>query len=562
MVPGQVRAVEQSFDRLGASTADADEALKSIQEQAAKLKNGEIDKRLEAQLMNASRAGIGVSSQTLLSEANDPMKRLQRDAEIAQKLAQTQGTGFAILAMQQEGYTRAMAYALMQGPQALRAEMERQQKLNELSEQETDRLRALNNRWKDFKESIGNTMQRVVIAMAPGFETIMRLLERLSDWFSAHSDQIGAQVGEMAEKFAAWVTSVNWSQLIADVKEFFQQLDKAAQSLGGWKVVLMALLGLKIISMVSPLLQLAGALGGLGTSLGVIGRLGPAAIAVLGGLGIAKLLGLPDTDKSKGLEDIKNGKWWAASADLPAGDFLTALAAKATGKSNADVAAFLTLPDALVKKAGPTAVDAALATQAKYGVPAAVTLGQYGLESSFGKRMPAGSNNPFGIKATAGQPYVEAETTEVVNGVSKRVKQRFAKYDSLADAFDAHGRLLATGKAYEEARKHTDDPAAYAAALTGKYATDPQYGAKLQAMMGSGALNQANAARIAQQTALASSATLPAPGGLSSTSSSETNINGPINVYTQATDASGIARDFVPAVQRQSMVAQANTGMS
>ncbi|WP_431068205.1 glycoside hydrolase family 73 protein [Ralstonia holmesii] len=562
MVPGQVRAVEQSFDRLGASTADADEALKSIQEQAAKLKNGEIDKRLEAQLMNASRAGIGVSSQTLLSEANDPMKRLQRDAEIAQKLAQTQGTGFAILAMQQEGYTRAMAYALMQGPQALRAEMDRQQKLNELSEQETERLRALNNRWKDFKEGIGNTMQRVVIALTPAFETIMGLLERLSNWFSAHSDQIGAQVSEMAEKFAAWVTSVNWSQLIADVKEFFQELDKAAQSLGGWKVVLMALLGLKIISMVSPLLQLAGALGGLGTSLGVIGRLGPAAIAVLGGLGIAKMLGLPDTDKSKGMEDIKNGKWWAASADLSLTDFLTALAAKATGKSNADVASFLTLPDTLVKKAGPTAVDAALATQAKYGVPAAVTLGQYGLESSFGKRMPAGSNNPFGIKATAGQPYVEAETTEVINGVSQRVKQRFAKFDSLADAFDAHGRLLATGKAYEEARKHTDDPAAYAAALTGKYATDPQYGAKLQAMMGSGALNQANAARIAQQTALASSATLPASGGLNSTSSSETNINGPINVYTQATDASGIARDFVPAVQRQSMVAQANTGMS
>ncbi len=558
MVPGQVRAVEQSFDRLGASAGDADDALKSIQEQAAKLRSGELDKRLESYLLNASRAGVSAD----VSDANDPIKKMERDAEIAQKLAKTQGTGFAILAMQQEGYTRAMAYALMQGPQALRAEMERQQKLNELSEQETDRLRALNNRWKDFKEGIGNTMQRVVIAMAPGFETIMGLLERLSNWFSNHSDEIGTQTAEMAEKFAAWVTSINWSQLIADVKEFFQELDKAVQSLGGWKVVLMALLGLKIISMVSPLLQLAGALGGLGTSLGVIGRLGPAAIAVLGGLGIAKLLGLPDADESKGLEDIKNGKWWAASADLPAGDFLTALAAKATGKSNADVAAFLTLPDALVKKAGPTAVDAALATQAKYGVPAAVTLGQYGLESSFGKRMPAGSNNPFGIKATAGQPYVEAETTEVINGVSQRVKQRFAKYDSLADAFDAHGRLLANGKAYEEARKHTDDPMAYAAALTGKYATDPQYGAKLQAIMGSSALRQANAAQIAQQSALAGTAALPAAGAPSSTSTSETNINGPINVYTQATDANGIARDFAPAVQRQSMVAQANTGMS
>ena len=558
MVPGEVRAIEQSFDRMGASAGDADEALKGIQEQAAKLKSGELDKRLESYLLNASRAGVSAD----VSDANDPIKKLERDAEIAQKLAQTQGTGFAILAMQQEGYTRAMAYALMQGPQALRAEMERQQKLNELSEQETDRLRALNNRWKDFKEGIGNTMQRVVIAMTPAFETIMKLLERLSDWFSAHSDQIGAQVGEMAEQFAAWVTSVNWTQVIADVKSFFEELDKGVQVLGGWKVVLMALLGLKILSMVAPVLQLAGALGGLGASLGVIGTVGGAALAVLAGLGIAKALGLPDTEKAKGIEDIKKGKWGAASADLPAADFLAALAAKATGKSNEDVAAFLTLPDDLVKKAGPTAVDAALATQRKYGVPAAVTLGQYGLESSFGKRMPAGSNNPFGIKETSGQPYVEAETTEVVNGVSKRVMQRFAKYDSLADAFDAHGKLLATGSAYAEARKHADDPAAYAAALTGKYATDPQYGAKLQAMMGSTALQQANAAQIAQQSARATASALSTAGAPASTPTSETNINGPINVYTQATDAAGIARDFAPAVQRQSMVAQANTGLS
>ena len=176
--------------------------------------------------------------------------------------------------------------------------------------------------------------------------------------------------------------------------------------------------------------------------------------------------------------------------------------------------------------------------------------------------MPAGSNNPFGIKETAGQPYVEAETTEVVNGVSKRVMQRFAKYDSLADAFDAHGKLLATGSAYAEARKHADDPAAYAAALTGKYATDPQYGAKLQAMMGSTALQQANAAQIAQQSARATASALSTAGAPASTPTSETNINGPINVYTQATDAAGIARDFAPAVQRQSMVAQANTGLS
>lgn len=150
-----------------------------------------------------------------------------------------------------------------------------------------------------------------------------------------------------------------------------------------------------------------------------------------------------------------------------------------------------------VTKAGtasPEAIAAANAAQDKYGVPAAVTLAQYQLESGNGAHMPAGSNNPFGIKAKAGQPYVEAMTTEVINGKSERVMQRFAKFDSLQDAFEAHAKLLATGGAYANARKHADDPNAYADALTGKYATDPQYGAKLRAII---AQQHANAAATA-----------------------------------------------------------------
>jgi flagellum-specific peptidoglycan hydrolase FlgJ len=138
----------------------------------------------------------------------------------------------------------------------------------------------------------------------------------------------------------------------------------------------------------------------------------------------------------------------------------------------------------------PTRADAQAAADAaekKYGVPAAVTLAQYQLESNSGKNMPAGSNNPFGIKAKGGQPYVEAETTEYINGQMQHVKQKFAKFDSLEDAFDAHAELLATDAAYSEARKHTDDPKAYADALTGKYATDPEYGAKLKSIMSSDA---------------------------------------------------------------------------
>lgn len=128
-------------------------------------------------------------------------------------------------------------------------------------------------------------------------------------------------------------------------------------------------------------------------------------------------------------------------------------------------------------------VFAAQEAQRTWLVPAAVTLAQWALESAWGTREPAGSNNPFGIKATEGQAFVETATHEVVDGKEIATTAKFAKYATLQEAFDAHGKLLATHPAYKKAmvaRFNADD---FANALTGVYATDPNYGAKLISLM-------------------------------------------------------------------------------
>jgi flagellum-specific peptidoglycan hydrolase FlgJ len=118
-----------------------------------------------------------------------------------------------------------------------------------------------------------------------------------------------------------------------------------------------------------------------------------------------------------------------------------------------------------------------------------VTLAQWALESNFGKSMPTGSNNPFGIKAVAGQPSVSSMTTEHLNGKDVRMTQSFRKFGSLAIAFSAHNRLLATSHYYAKARaaKSAEE---FAHALTGVYATDPHYGEKLISIMHKYELNQ------------------------------------------------------------------------
>ena len=131
-------------------------------------------------------------------------------------------------------------------------------------------------------------------------------------------------------------------------------------------------------------------------------------------------------------------------------------------------------------KVPPDVVEAAVASKMKWSVPASVTMAQWAVESAWGASMPPGSNNPFGIKARSGEPAVDSMTREVENGESVFKPQPFRKFDSISEAFDLHGKLLATGSPYKKAMELKDDPDAFADALTGVYATDPNYGTTLK----------------------------------------------------------------------------------
>lgn len=128
-------------------------------------------------------------------------------------------------------------------------------------------------------------------------------------------------------------------------------------------------------------------------------------------------------------------------------------------------------------------VDAAVASQKRWNVPASVTLAQWVVESAWGASMPPGSNNPFGIKAGPGQPSVNSPTREVISGEPVTVTARFRTFASLQEAFEEHGRLLATSRYYGNAMKSAENPDAFADGLNGVYGTDPNYGFTLKWVM-------------------------------------------------------------------------------
>ena len=132
-------------------------------------------------------------------------------------------------------------------------------------------------------------------------------------------------------------------------------------------------------------------------------------------------------------------------------------------------------------KIDPAVIAAAQAAARKWLIPASVSIAQYALESGWGAHAPG--NNPFGIKALPGYDTQTFATHECIHGHMVACEQHFAKFTDLAQAFDCHAKLLATAGVYHAAMGALPDVAKFVARMGVHYATDPQYAAKVMAVI-------------------------------------------------------------------------------
>ena len=126
----------------------------------------------------------------------------------------------------------------------------------------------------------------------------------------------------------------------------------------------------------------------------------------------------------------------------------------------------------------------AVAAQQRLGVPASVTIAQAIEESAWGQSsLAARYHNLFGIKGTGPAGSVTLPTQEYENGGWITIDAPFAVYRNDAESIAGHAELLATSGYYARAMADRAYPDAFANNLTGVYATDPDYGANLIALM-------------------------------------------------------------------------------
>jgi flagellar protein FlgJ len=124
----------------------------------------------------------------------------------------------------------------------------------------------------------------------------------------------------------------------------------------------------------------------------------------------------------------------------------------------------------------------------KTGVPAKFMIGQAALESGWGKHEIKHADgqpafNLFGVKASGNWsgPTVNVTTTEFVNGVAKKVIEKFRAYASYAEGFADYAKVIADNPRYAKVMKAAEDGvSSFAHGLqSAGYATDPAYAAKL-----------------------------------------------------------------------------------
>lgn len=408
-------------------------------------------------------------------------------------------------------------------------------------------------RLRDEQSKLADEQARASIPM----EEFRKKLDTLKNNFEAIGVKILTSLMPQFDRFTNWLSShqadiETWAnKAVSAIETFVKWANEAAESVGGWKNVLIGLLALKVATMVAPLISLAAALLSVGSALGVValGTGGLAILAALAAIGgykaaewIDHYLHPDDKAPAKAPASYKSTRY--PTVGLKTKDELHAEA------SRQRVAAGL---PALPARKNTLFSD----LEAKYELPSGLLDSVWKQESDRGKNMlsPAGAKGHFGFMDATAKQYGLKNPNDLIESsdAAARMYRDLLKQNggnlpmALAGYNWGSGNLAKKGfgAAPAETRNYIDQ-------VTGRMKDGDTAPDRTVAMRNAAnTVSMVNAAQAPSRSTTSNS----------STSTSETNINGPIHIVTQATDAAGIARDMSQQLGKMAFAAQANTGL-
>ncbi|NPT59109.1 phage tail tip lysozyme [Paraburkholderia elongata] len=528
-------AWQRAAERAGGSAEGITSALQDSQQQIAGFRLGKVTDQIQMFLRFGGKTGDLKDGNTyLLARAKIVQDLFKVDPARAKYVAQAMG-----ISGDEFNFIK-------QGPQAILALVAAQEKNSAITEKQAEQALKLKNAWLDLRDRLEYVGTTVLLQLMPTFELWLQKLQKLADWVADHKADI-----------AQWVDGA-----VASVQKFITTIDKAADSIGGWKNVLIALAAIKILSMTTSLLSLAGALTGVGGALGGLAAAGPVAgLAILAAAAGVAIKTIKDSTEpghfvgrtagSKHGNEIRpqdtNASLWN---DIKKG---------AKEFFSMDKRKFVSRTSGAEQQRERAAFDY-FRSQGWTSEQAAGITGSLVQESGVDPSNQNKQSGAYGAGQWLGSRVADFRkwSGHDLEGSSLEEQLAFMQYELTKGNEQAAGRRLRGAKT-----------AAEAAAIHAQYYERPGTAeaniGKRQAYANSiyASLGQANASQIASQSVDARSAGQSAASISHMTSSAETNINGPITIHTQATDAQGIAKEFGKAVAKYSFtVPQANTGLT
>lgn len=416
----------------------------------------------------------------------------------------------AQLVASQMGISEQQFNLIKQGPEEILSLVAAQEKNSAISDKQAAQALELKNKWDDLAAGFKVGGTTIVLELMPTIEKLIATFQRWADYVVSHKDDIKAWVDKTVPK----VEELFKSFANGNFDQTAQDLTKMAKAFGEVADSILKLIGLMPKLDDSAFIKTLNDLFGGGET-----TVRPGSIA-------DKLGKIFNMDNAKGLFSSLSD-----TGILPG--------AKGVSSNSSDVVKKLVgmgwTPEQAAGMAGSLQQESGLDPTARNK-----TSGAYGIGQWLGSRVQDFKN--FSGKDLVGSPLddqLKFHQFELTKGKERAAGDRLRGASSAADAARIHSQY------YER-------PGAAEANISQRQANAAAF---LQQMQNSAAMSSVNLPAGARAAATGR-------GNTTSTSSAETNINGPITINTQATDANAIAKDFAARMRNYSFVSQANTGLA
>lgn len=387
----------------------------------------------------AIMSAYGVSMHKLKDGSVDTTRALSDVASMIQRNFAGGGNIEGARKIAQAFGVESLLPMLMKGPEYIRQMVDEAQKIGFVmgpeqiknAEQYAKNISMMDLAVDGLKNSVGNALIPV----------LQPLIVELSGWVSQNRELIATRVSDFVRDLSNYLRGIDWKAITGGVEKFVQNANDAAQAVGGWKVVLIGLAGIKLAGIIADVYSLAAGI----TKLTFAGNAltGGALFKALGALGLFFHSKDLNTGEGARLADIRQREKAFADAGIDPStyDFNGAANRGGRGAPDEQPGAIMQVPaddgmrieeiPAGVVGSDSTTLFAAL--ERKEGLKAGTLDKYWNAESSRGKSMrsPAGAMGHFQFMPGTAKQYGVSNPDDLADsaaGAARYLHYLYGKY--------------------------------------------------------------------------------------------------------------------------------------